>query len=170
MTRDSACESAGDTVWIGLGANVGDTHAALRWAVQAMRQLPSTRVLRVSSMYRSAPVDASGPDYLNAVAALHTTLTPAALWHALQDMEHAAGRQRPYRNAPRTLDLDVLLWGDTCIHTPNLTVPHPRLYERAFVLLPLHELCPERVSAQHLHAVAAQRIERIGRIENALTI
>ncbi|HRM93720.1 MAG TPA: 2-amino-4-hydroxy-6-hydroxymethyldihydropteridine diphosphokinase, partial [Alicycliphilus sp.] len=99
------------SAWIGLGANLGDARAALRSAVQAMATLPGTRLLRVSSLYRSAPVDAGGPDYLNAVAELDTTLAPLELLHALQRIEQAAGRERPYRNAPRTLDLDLLLYG-----------------------------------------------------------
>ena len=147
-------------VWIGLGANLGERASALRHAVQAMAALPGTRVLRTSSLYRSAPVDAGGPDYLNAVAAITTTLAPLALLAALQAIELEAGRQRPYRNAPRTLDLDILWWGEQRIHTPTLTVPHPRLYERAFVLQPLAELAPERVSASALHAVQAQAITR----------
>ena len=147
--------------WIGLGANLGDARAALRGAVRAMAALPGTRVPRVSSLYRSAPVDAGGPDYFNAVAELHTTLAPLDLLHALQAVESAAGRERPYRNAPRTLDLDVLLYGDERIASAELTVPHPRMMERAFVLLPLAELAPGRVGAARLAAVAGQRIERV---------
>lgn len=145
---------------IGLGANLGDRGQALAQAVQAMAQLPGTQVVAVSSLYVSAPVDAGGPDYLNAVAALHTTLAPLALLHALQAIELAAGRERPYRNAPRTLDLDVLLYGEQQIATAELTVPHPRIAERAFVLQPLAELAPERVTAAQLAAVADQRIDR----------
>lgn len=147
------------TVWIGLGANLGDARANLVNAVDAMRQWPSTQVLQVSSLYRSAPVDAAGEDYLNAVAALQTALSPAALWQHLQATEQAAGRLRPYRNAPRTLDLDVLLWGEERIESRLLIVPHPRLYERAFVLVPLQELRPGWVSAQQLQAVASQRLQ-----------
>lgn len=94
------------------------------------------RAAGVSSLYGSAPVDAGGPDYLNAVAQLCTTLVPQALLAQLQAIEQAAGRERPYRNAPRTLDLDIRLYGDRVIDTPTLTVPHPRLHERAFVLYP----------------------------------
>jgi len=150
------------SAWIGLGANLGDARAALRSAVQAMAALPGTRLLRVSSLYRSAPVDAGGPDYLNAVAELDTTLAPLELLHALQRIEQAAGRERPYRNAPRTLDLDVLLYGSQSIATPTLTVPHPRLWERAFVLLPLAELRPGWATPAQLRAVAGQRIECLG--------
>ena len=147
--------------WVGLGANLGDRLDSLRNALKAIAALPGTRVLRVSPLYRSAPVDAGGPDYLNAVAQLETTLAPEALLMRLQEIEHACGRDRPYRNAPRTLDLDILLFDDQEINTPTLAVPHPRMCERAFVLLPLAELAPARVSAQQLAAVAAQRIEQM---------
>lgn len=161
----SCTSTSTSTVWIGLGANLGDARAHLVHAVHAMRQWPGTQVLQVSSLYRSAPVDAAGEDYLNAVAALQTTLSPAELWQHLQATEQAAGRQRPYRNAPRTLDLDVLLWGEQRIESRTLRVPHPRLYERAFVLRPLQELRPGWVSAEQLQAVADQRIECIERFE-----
>lgn len=147
--------------WIGLGANLGDARATLQAAVSAMAGLPETRLLRVSSLYRSAPVDAAGPDYLNAVAELDTRLEPLDLLHALQALEMAAGRERPYRNAPRTLDLDLLLYGDQRIHSPALTVPHPRMAERAFVLLPLTELCPGWATSAQLQALTGQRIERL---------
>ncbi|HQQ70499.1 MAG TPA: 2-amino-4-hydroxy-6-hydroxymethyldihydropteridine diphosphokinase [Alicycliphilus sp.] len=147
--------------WIGLGANLGDARAALRGAVQAMAGLPGTRLLRLSSLYRSAPVDAGGPDYLNAVAELDTRLEPLDLLHALQAIEHAAGRERPYRNAPRTLDLDLLLYGEQRIDSRELTVPHPRLAERAFVLLPLAELRPGWATPEQLQMVAGQCIERV---------
>lgn len=150
--------AAPSAVFVGLGANLGDREATLRSALQAMAQLPGTRVERVSPLYGSAPVDAGGPDYLNAVAALATTLTPQALLQALQAIEQSAGRERPYRNAPRTLDLDILWFGDQVIHTPTLTVPHPRMAERAFVLRPLADLVPERVDAACLQAVASQGI------------
>ena len=147
--------------WIGLGANLGDARAALRGAVQAMAALPGTQVLRVSSLYRSAPVDALGPDYLNAVAELETALAPLGLLHALQAIEQAAGRERPYRNAPRTLDLDLLLYGDRQLDGAGLTLLHPRMAERAFVLLPLAELAPALVGAQQLAAVAGQQVEPV---------
>ncbi|WP_051248543.1 2-amino-4-hydroxy-6-hydroxymethyldihydropteridine diphosphokinase [Acidovorax sp. JHL-9] len=149
------------SAWIGLGANLGDRQATLRAALAAVAGLPGTRVQRISSLYRSAPVDAGGPDYLNAVVQVETSLAPHTLLAQLQAIEQAAGRERPYRNAPRTLDLDILLYGDQVIDTPTLTVPHPRMPERAFVLRPLAELAPQRVPAHLLAAVAAQRIERI---------
>lgn len=160
--RGRVTDPAAAQAWIGLGANLGDARAALAGAVQAMGRLAGTQVLRVSSLYRSAPVDATGPDYLNAVAELRTTLAPQALLQALQALELAAGRERPYRNAPRTLDLDVLLYGSQSIATPTLTVPHPRLWERAFVLLPLAELRPGWATSAQLRAVAGQRIECVG--------
>ena len=129
-------------VYVGLGANLGEREATLRQALAALGQYPGTRVLRVSPLYGSAPVDAGGPDYLNAVAEVATTLTPEALLQALQAIEQAAGRERPYRNAPRTLDLDLLLYGEERLDGAELTLPHPRMGERAFVLLPLAELAP----------------------------
>jgi 2-amino-4-hydroxy-6-hydroxymethyldihydropteridine diphosphokinase len=146
------------TAFIGLGANLGDAQAALQQALQALDRLPHTRLLRSSRIWRSAPVDASGPDYLNAVAQVETGLEAFGLLRQLQALEHAAGRERPYRNAPRTLDLDLLLFGDQRIDSPTLTVPHPRMRERAFVLLPLQELAPERVAAADLEAVRNQRL------------
>lgn len=152
--------------YVGLGANLGDALGALRAAVRALAGLPASRLVAVSSLYRSAPIDSSGPDYLNAVAALDTALEPAALLQALLAIEAGHGRERPYRNAPRTLDLDLLLIGSQRIATPALTVPHPRLHERAFVLLPLLELAPG-IEAPGLGALAAfadrvaeQRIRR----------
>ena len=147
-------------MWIGLGANLGERADTLRLAIGAIDAISETRVQRVSSLYRSAPVDAGGPDYLNAVAELSTTLAPQALLQALQAIELAAGRQRPYRNAPRTLDLDIVDWADATIDTATLTVPHPRLWQRAFVLRPLAELVPQRVPASALQAVQTQAIER----------
>lgn len=146
--------------WIGLGANLGERDAALRQAVRAIAALPGTQMRRVSSLYRSAPVDAGGPDYLNAVLEIATRLDAHALLKALQAIENGAGRERPYRNAPRTLDLDILLYGEQCITTLALTVPHPRMHERAFVLQPLAELAPERVPPEALRAVATQAIAR----------
>lgn len=128
--------------YVGLGANLGDTGAALKGALLALSALPGTQVQRASSFYRTAPIDAHGPDYLNAVAALQTTLTPQELLAHLQRIELAGGRERLYRNAPRTLDLDLLLYGQACLASNTLTVPHPRLHERAFVLVPLAEIAP----------------------------
>ena len=152
-------ERAAVTAYIALGANLGDRHAALQQALQALRAMAGSGALRSSRFYRSAPVDAGGPDYLNAVAELTTPLTAPDLLRALQALENAAGRQRPYRNAPRTLDLDLLLYGDARIDSAQLTVPHPRMWERAFVLVPLAELAPHCVPEAALVAVAAQAID-----------
>ena len=147
--------------YVGLGANLGDPQAMLRWALDALAHTPGVRLVQASALYRSAPVDASGPDFVNAVAKIATTLNAMALLSALQAIENTAGRERPYRNAPRTLDLDLLLFGDAQIDSPTLTVPHPRMQERAFVLLPMQEVAPARVDVQALHAVAGQGVERL---------
>ena len=105
--------------------------------------MPQTRLLRASALYRSAPWEADGPDFYNAVAELQTALGPHELLAALHGMEQAAGRERPYLNAPRTLDLDLLLYGDAVIDAPGLRVPHPHLHERAFALVPLLDVWPD---------------------------
>jgi 2-amino-4-hydroxy-6-hydroxymethyldihydropteridine diphosphokinase len=127
--------------------------------VQALSNAPGVSRVRASRLYRSAPVEANGPDFINAVVELQTTLSAPALLDALQAIENAAGRQRPYPNAPRTLDLDLLLYGCASVSSPRLRVPHPRMGQRAFVLQPLAELAPERVTAEQLRAVADQSIE-----------
>jgi len=149
------------TAHVALGANLGDARATVSAAIAALDRLPQTRLLRASGLYRSAPWEASGPDFINAVAAIETGLDAHELLRALQALELQAGSERPYRNAPRTLDLDLLLYGDAVIDSPELSVPHPRLRERAFVLLPLAEISPALVSADALQAVAAQAIERL---------
>lgn len=146
------------TAYIGLGANLGQAAQTLRWAVAQMAQWPGVQVQAVSDLYRTAPYEAQGPDFINAVAALHTTQTAPELLRQLQALELQAGRERPYRNAPRTLDLDVLLYGDATLHGPQLTVPHPRMFERAFVLVPLAQIAPELVKAAALHDVKNQPI------------
>jgi 2-amino-4-hydroxy-6-hydroxymethyldihydropteridine diphosphokinase len=128
--------------YVGLGANLGDAAQALDGALKALAALPQTALTRTSAIYRTAPIDSHGPDYLNAVAALQTGLAPDELLSHLQRIELAGGRERPYRNAPRTLDLDLLLYGQDCIDTPSLSVPHPRMHERAFVLVPLADVAP----------------------------
>lgn len=137
---------ASERVFVGLGANLGDPVAQLRLAVAALQAWPhdgpDLRVVGVSSLYRTAPWEAEGPDFFNAVVALDGRAEPVDVLRALQALENLAGRQRPYRNAPRTLDLDLLLHGDRLIRTPDLTVPHPRARERAFVCVPLMELDP----------------------------
>lgn len=130
---------------IGLGANLGAPPAAFGAALRALARQPGIDVLRVSSLYVSRPLDADGPDYLNAVALLAVTLSPLALLDALQAQEQAAGRTRAYRNAPRVLDLDLILFGAVRLQTPRLTLPHPRAHLRRFVLEPAHEVWPDAV-------------------------
>jgi 2-amino-4-hydroxy-6-hydroxymethyldihydropteridine diphosphokinase len=153
--------------YVGLGANLGDAAATLRTAFAELDTIAHTRVAARSALYRTAPVDAAGPDFFNAVAALDTRLPADALLDALQAVERRHGRQRSHRNAPRTLDLDLLLYGDAVINEPpRLVVPHPRLHERAFVLVPLSQIAPDvEIPGQGhirvwLEAVAGQRIAR----------
>ena len=154
-------------VYVAIGANLGDAQASVRQAVHALDQLAQTRVAQGSSLYRTAPVVSNpagpdaGPDYINAVVALDTTLPAIELLAQLQALELAAGRERPYRDAPRTLDLDLLLFGQSRIDSPRLTVPHPRMWQRAFVLVPLAEIAPWLVSPAQLEAVAGQTIKRL---------
>jgi 2-amino-4-hydroxy-6-hydroxymethyldihydropteridine diphosphokinase len=138
-------------VFVGLGANLGDPRATLTDALALLRDLADAggEAFRASSLYRSSPVDAIGPDFLNAVARFETALPPLALLDALQAIERRFGRERPYRNAPRTLDLDLLLYGvdgssgGLLRADERLTLPHPRAARRAFVLEPLSELWPD---------------------------
>jgi 2-amino-4-hydroxy-6-hydroxymethyldihydropteridine diphosphokinase len=146
---------------VGLGANLGDARTAVLAAMDRLDRLPGTAVVKRSALYRSAPVDATGPDFINAVVQLQTGLTAPELLRGLQSIEADAGRERPWPNAPRTLDLDLLLYGGARIASPDLTVPHPRMRERAFVLLPLAEIAPELVSAADLAAITSQVIARI---------
>ena len=147
--------------YVGLGANLGDAVGALQSAISALEQIPATRVSTVSSLYRTQPIASSGPDYVNAVAELTTALTAPELLAHLQAIEQRAGRERPYRNAPRTLDLDLLLYGSARIDSPTLCVPHPRMMQRAFVLKPLVEIATSLVSTAQLGSVANQQIQRI---------
>jgi len=147
--------------YVALGANLGDSRATVLKAMEDIGQLQETRMTRRSSLYRTAPVDSGGPHYVNAVVELSTHLAAMELLDALQTIESQAGRVRPYRNAPRTLDLDILLYGDLRVNDARLQIPHPRMHERAFVLVPLAEIAPQRISASQLMAVAAQAIERM---------
>jgi 2-amino-4-hydroxy-6-hydroxymethyldihydropteridine diphosphokinase len=159
--------SAEVRAWVGLGANLGDARATIEAAFDALAGLPGTRLAARSALYRSAPVEAGGPDFVNAVAALDTPLPPLALLQALHAIEAGQGRERPYHHAPRTLDLDLLLHGKQVISTPVLTLPHPRLHLRAFVLLPLLELAPDLrhptlgLLQPWLSRVAEQRVVRL---------
>ena len=147
--------------YVALGANLGDAQATVLNAINALASLPGTRLLRASSLYRSAPFEASGPDFINAVAAISTCLSAPELLLRLQQLEHDQGRLRPFKNAPRTLDLDILLYGDAVINSADLQVPHPRMYQRAFVLMPLVEIAPEQVSAAQLAELASQGVLRL---------
>jgi 2-amino-4-hydroxy-6-hydroxymethyldihydropteridine diphosphokinase len=127
----------------------------------ALGKLPETLLVGRSSFYKSAPFQADGPDFINAVVHLQTRLNAIELLRAFQSEENLAGRERPYRNAPRTLDIDLLLYGEGNIQSPALQVPHPRMRERAFVLLPLSELAPGLVTKDELRNVQAQVVTRL---------
>ena len=149
------------SAYIALGANLGDAPATLVQAMQHIATTPGIVLLSRSGLYRTAPLQSSGPDYVNAVIAIETSLSAPALLAQLQQHEQAAGRLRPYHNAPRTLDLDLLLYGQARIFSAALTVPHPRMTERAFVLVPLAEIAPNQVSPAQLQAVCSQNIQRL---------
>jgi 2-amino-4-hydroxy-6-hydroxymethyldihydropteridine diphosphokinase len=159
----------GEEAFVGLGSNLGDRRAWIEAAFEALAALPQTRLVARSSLYESAPLEAGGGDYLNAVARLRTRLEPLALLRALQAIEIEAGRERPYPNAPRSLDLDLLLHGDRMVESEDLVLPHPSLHRRAFVVLPLLELAPElrwrrgeRLDAL-LPGLAGQRLAKLDR-------
>ncbi len=149
------------TAFVALGANLGDPQSAVADAMERVGAIKGVRLVRQSALYRTAPIDSSGPDYINAVVEIETALTAPALLIELQRIEHEAGRLRPYRNAPRSLDLDLLLYGDARISSEALTVPHPRMLERAFVLVPLAGIAPQRVTVAQLAAVRDQLIEAV---------
>jgi 2-amino-4-hydroxy-6-hydroxymethyldihydropteridine diphosphokinase len=147
--------------YIGLGANLGDAVRTVQQAVKDLGSISHTKPIKHSSLYQTAPIESSGPDYINAVAEVHTLLSAPELLAQLQMLELAAGRQRPYLNAPRTLDLDILLYGSAQIQSPALTVPHPRMEQRAFVLHPLAEIAPQQVAKDALRAVRHQNIIKL---------
>ncbi len=133
-----------NTAYVALGANLGDPAATVLAAFAALANLPESRVVRSSSLYRTAPIGITEqPEFVNAVAELKTTLAPETLLDALFDIEERFGRIRADKNGPRTLDLDLLLYNDQLIELPRLTLPHPRLHLRAFVLQPLAEIAPD---------------------------
>ena len=135
MTNDKSYSA-----YIALGANLNSPATTLEEAFNVLAECDGIDLIKRSSLYTSPPLDADGPDYINAVAEIRTTLEPLALLHSLQAIENAFGRERAYRNAPRTLDLDLLLYEDFSSNTEELTVPHPRLHLRSFVLMPLIEI------------------------------
>jgi 2-amino-4-hydroxy-6-hydroxymethyldihydropteridine diphosphokinase len=153
--------------FIGLGANLGDARQAIKDAIVCLAQQVGITVVARSSMYQTAPVDAGGDDYYNAVVKVQTSFNASQLLRICHHIEDQFGRERPFRNAPRTLDLDLLLFGDERHQTEFLTLPHPRITERAFVLVPLLELDPEMQipglgrAASFLPAVAGQRIHKV---------
>jgi 2-amino-4-hydroxy-6-hydroxymethyldihydropteridine diphosphokinase len=154
-------ERAPVTAYVALGANLGDAEATVLQAIRALDGLEQTSLACRSSLYRSAPLDADGPDYVNAVVGLHTRLSAPDLLRALQRIEHGFGRVRAYRNSPRTLDLDLLLYGAARIVSDALTLPHPRMGQRAFVLVPLAEIAPALVPPGQLRAVSDQVLLRL---------
>jgi len=129
--------------YVGLGSNLGDRAAYLLLGLSALSRLPETRLLRLSPVYETDPVGPPQPPYLNMVAELETALSPKGLLAEMLGIEKALGRERRERWGPRTLDLDLLLYGDLVLEEAGLSVPHPRLHERAFVLVPLLDLLPE---------------------------
>ena len=155
--------------FVALGANLADPVTQVRSALVALSSLPESRVLLTSSLYRTAPIGVRGqPDFINAVAALETSLTAQAFLTALFAIEKQFGRRRDYHNAPRTLDLDLLLYDTEIINTPELQLPHPRMHLRAFVLAPLLEISPDCVipglgkASDWLPTVSHQHIEKLG--------
>ncbi len=144
------------TAYVAFGSNLGDATRNVKQAIGDIDAVLGIRVLRRSSLYRTRSIEASGPDYVNAVVEISTMLTAPDLLVRLQRLEDAAGRQRPYRNAPRTLDLDLLLYGHARIASAQLEIPHPRMRARAFVLVPLAEIAPQLVSPADLRAVSDQ--------------
>lgn len=154
------------TAYVALGANLGDAQQTVLDSLTALDRLPVTRCTGRSRLYHTAPFEAEGPDFINAVAQLQTRLSAPELLDALQALENQAGRLRPYLNAPRTLDLDVLLYGQARISSPRLTVPHPRMWGRAFVVYPLADLAPELLTPAHWASVAGQSIAPISELRS----
>jgi 2-amino-4-hydroxy-6-hydroxymethyldihydropteridine diphosphokinase len=134
------------TAFVGLGSNLEEPRSQLQRAFAELDRLPGTHLVARSSLYRSAPLGyADQPEFVNAVAEIETALPPQDLLQALLQIEHEHGRERTFRNAPRTLDLDVLLYDDAQMHEHGLTIPHPQMHLRAFVLQPLLEIAPDAV-------------------------
>ena len=134
--------------YIGLGANLGDPRETIQVALRELAATQDLTVLKVAPLYASAPIDSSGPNYINTVASLDTSLGPQELLAVLQKIELLHDRERPYINAPRTLDLDLLLYDDIKLDSPTLIIPHPRIHQRAFVLKPLYDIAGDLQLAQ----------------------
>ena len=163
---------AGVTAYVALGANLQNPAAQVMAGFKALAALPRTRLIAQSSLYRTAPVGYAGqPDFINAVGAVETTLSPRELLEALLTIELNHGRVREFANAPRTLDLDVLLYGELKVHEEGLTIPHPRMHERAFVLVPLAEIAPHCMVPGRgtvvdlLRATNVEGVTRIGTLD-----
>ena len=149
-------------VCVAFGANLGEAQTTVLQAIQDVGALANTQLQIASSLYASAPHEAIGPEFVNAVAMYDTDFPPLELLDALQNLETIAGRERSFLNAPRTLDLDIIFYGDVALDSPRLTLPHPRWQERAFVLVPLAEISPNKVSPALLLSVSNQPVSRIG--------
>jgi 2-amino-4-hydroxy-6-hydroxymethyldihydropteridine diphosphokinase len=156
------------TAYIGIGSNLDRPSERVNAAFEALTRLPATRLVKRSSLYRSEPQGhREQPDFVNAVAALESELSAASLLKELHDIEARAGRERSFANAPRTLDLDLLLYGDACIEEPGLIVPHPRMHQRAFVLVPLLEIAPSvsipglGPASAYVPGTAGQKLQRL---------
>ena len=150
------------TAYVGIGSNLNDPRAQVLQAFTELDGLPHTRVVKRSSLYRTAPMGhAAQPDFINAVAQLETGLPAERLLAELQELEARHGRERSFPNAPRTLDLDVLLFGNAVLDTPSLKLPHPRMHERAFVLKPMLGIAPQLPFQAHLDSCKDQKVERI---------
>ena len=156
------------TAFVGLGANIGEPRRQLELAIEALKRLPETELIQTSEIYKSAPLGyLDQPDFLNAVAQLDTGLAAEQLLDQLQKIERTQGRERTFAGAPRTLDLDLLLYGDRVLDSPRLTLPHPRMHERAFVLEPLAEIAPDAAvpgrgkAGDLLAACRGQRVEKL---------
>jgi 2-amino-4-hydroxy-6-hydroxymethyldihydropteridine diphosphokinase len=154
--------------YVGIGSNLQDPVAQVKGALAELERIPRTRLLKSSSLYRSKPVGYAGqPDFVNAVASLETALEPVELLIELQKIEKRHGRERSFKDAPRSLDLDLLLYDDVVINISSLIVPHPRMHQRAFVLKPLLEIAPGIAipgvgpAAARLPECADQTVERI---------
>ncbi len=151
LTSNNA-DNAADTkavdlsrVTIGIGANLGNAQETVEQTIQLLCKKNEFNDAAFSSIYKSAPIDSSGPDYFNAVLTADTTLSAPQVLSLLQNIERDAGRERPYKNAPRSLDLDLLLYDTLQMDSPILTLPHPRMHLRAFVLMPLAEIAPDAI-------------------------
>ncbi len=148
-------------VFVAFGANLGDAQQTVSEAIELVGQISGTHLIKASSLYRSEPIEAQGPDFVNAVGLFDTVLQPYDLLTELQKLEDQYGRKRPFKNAPRTLDLDLIFYDDLILNSDRLTLPHPRWSERAFVVLPMMDICPDRVSQAQLDAIKNQFIQRI---------